>query len=585
MTLRLCLLLVLPALLSAADSLKDAASKRGIRIGAAVQSGYISGEPEYAAVLNREFSMVEPEYEMLWGTIHPTQATYNFTGADRIVDYAARNNMLVRADHLVWHSALPAWLTNGNFTSAQLSQILHDHITAVAGHYAGKVYSWEVVNEAVTDSGTALRSSIWNDQPGIGLSGIAWIEQAFRWAHEADPKALLFYNDYSTDDINTKSDFVYNMVKQMLADGVPIHGVGLQMHLTNNVSYPTVAGLEANIKRLTDLGLQVVITEMDVRLPVNSAGDVSASDNAIQAQLFSRVFTACIKFPLCTGIQTWGITDKHSWIPGTFPGTGAGLLFDANYQPKTAYNSALNPLVNTPAVISANAIGNAANYFRASVSPGEIITLFGARFGPADLVTLQYDAANRITTSLAGVQLLFDSVPAPVIYASAGQSSFIVPYGVSGKRTVNVQYVYQGARSNTITMDVFAALPALFSIDQSGTGPGAIQDANYQLNSAANPAKAGDVVLLYGTGAGNIFPEGPDGGLAGDPLPKPNAPVTIQIGGKDATVLYAGASPGLTNGLIQINVLIPAGLAPGAQPVSLKVGLTTSATNVTVAVK
>jgi len=583
--IRLYLLLALASLLPAADALKDAAAKRGIRIGAAVQSGYIAGEPLYAATLTREFSMVEPEYEMLWNTVHPTQATYRFAGADAIVAFAALNNMPVRADHLVWHSSLPTWLTNGSFTAAQLNQILHDHITAVAGHYAGKVHSWEVVNEAVADGGAGLRSSIWNNQPGIGLSGIAWMEQAFRWAHEADPKALLFYNDYNTDDISAKSDYVYNMVKQMLADGVPIHGVGLQMHLTNNVSYPNPAGLESNIKRLTDLGLQVMITEMDVRLPVNAAGDASASDLAIQSTLYGRVVSACMKFALCTGIQTWGITDKHSWIPGTFPGTGAGLLFDANYQPKSDYSAVLDPLINTPPEIAAAGIVNAANYTGGAVSPGEIITFFGAHYGPADIATLQYDAAGRITTSLASTQLLFDGVPAPVVYALTGQSSFIVPYGVQNQPATSVQYVYQGAHSNTVSLPVTPTLPALFSIDQTGSGPGAIQDASYRLNSAANPAKAGDVVLLYGTGGGALTPAATDGALVGDTLPKPLADVTVQIGGEDATVLYAGGSPGLTNALLQVNVLIPAGLAPGPQPIVLKVGAASSPATITVAVQ
>jgi len=198
-----------------------------IRFGAAVQSGYIANEPAFATTLAREFNMVEPEWEMLWSAIQPAQGQpENFTGADAIVAYAASNNMPVRADHLVWHQSLPSWLTNGNFTAGQLNQILHDHIFAVAGHYAGKVHSWEVVNEAVADGGAGLRSSIWNDQPGIGLSGIAWIERAFQWAHEADPQALLFYNDYSAEDLSAKSDYIYNMVKQMLADGTPIHGVG-----------------------------------------------------------------------------------------------------------------------------------------------------------------------------------------------------------------------------------------------------------------------------------------------------------------------------------------------------------------------
>ena len=120
--------------------------------------------------------------------------------------------------------------------------------------------------------------------------------------------------------MNAKSDFIYVMVKKMLADGVPIHGVGLQMHLTRDTSYPSASGLEANIKRLTDLGLQVIITEMDVRLPVSSGGVASVSDLANQATLYARVVAACMKFPLCVAIQTWGVGDLHSWIPSTFPG-------------------------------------------------------------------------------------------------------------------------------------------------------------------------------------------------------------------------------------------------------------------------
>ena len=578
----IALALAAAAVLSAADSLSQAAAKRGIRIGAAVQSGYIANDPAYASTLAREYSMIEPEYEMLWSTIHPSANFYNFSGADKLVDYAQRNNIPLRADHLVWHSSLPAYLSA--LGPDALKQALQSHIAFVAGRYAGKVYSWEVVNEAVDPGGARLRDSIWNNQPGIGLSGIAWIEQAFQWAHEADPGARLFYNDYGAEDINAKSDFIYNMVRQMLADGTPIHGVGLQMHLTNNINYPNAAGLAANIQRLTDLGLEVIITEMDVRLPVDSSGNASAANLAIQAQLYDRAVSACIRFPRCTAIQTWGVTDLHSWIPGTFPGTGAGLPFDRNYQPKSAYTAALNALVNTPATIDAAALLNAASYTGGNVAPGEIVTLFNARFGPPGLVPLELDAAGRITNSLAGAQLLFDGTAAPVICARTGQSSFIVPYSVAGKTTTTFQYVYQGVFSNRVTVPVVPTAPALFSIDSSGAGPGAILDTSFHLNSAANPAKAGDTVLLFATGAGAIDPAGPDGGLVGSTLPKPAAPVSVQIGGKEAIVQYAGGASGFTNALVQVNVVIPSGLNGGPQPVVLKVGAAASPAAVTVAI-
>jgi endo-1,4-beta-xylanase len=569
------------ALLPAADSLSEAAAKRGIRIGAAVQSGYIANEPQYAATLAREFSMIEPEYEMLWSTIHPFPNVYNWTGADKLVDYAQAHGIPLRADHLLWHQSAPSYLSN--LTPDDLRTALHQHIIAVAGRYAGKVYSWEVVNEAVADGGAGLRTSIWSAL-GTAPNDFSWIEQAFRWAHEADPKAKLFYNDYGAEDTGAKSNYVYNMVKQMLADGVPIHGVGLQMHLTNNVNYPDATALANNIKRLTDLRLEVVITEMDVRVPVNSSGVASAGDLDIQAQLYGRIVSACIQFPLCTAIQTWGITDAHSWIPGTFPGTGAGLLFDPTYQPKLAYRCTLTALA-TPDAISALNLANGADYTNGGVAPGEIVTLFCASSGPSPLITLQLESPGKISTSLASTQLLFDGVAAPVIYASPEQSSFIVPYSVAGKVSTEVQYGYQGKFSNKFNVPVVATAPALFSLDSTGTGPGAILDMNYRLNSRFNPAKAGDTVLLFATGAGAITPAGPDGGLVGDTLPKPIAPVSVQIGGKDAAVSYAGGAPGLTNGLLQVNVVIPAGLTPGPQPVVLKVGTTSSTSAVTVAVQ
>jgi endo-1,4-beta-xylanase len=569
--------------LPAADSLSQAAAKRGIYIGAAVQSGYIANQPQYAATLAREYGMIEPEYEMLWSTIHPSPTGYNWTGADKLVDYAQKNGIPLRADHLVWHNSLPSWLTNGNYPPAQLSQILHEHISAVAGRYAGKVYSWEVVNEAVADSGVALRTSIWSAL-GSGPNDFSWIEQAFRWAHEADPRAKLFYNDYGAEDTGTKSNYVYNMVKQMIADGTPIRGVGLQMHLTNNSKYPDATALANNIKRLTDLGLEVIITEMDVRLPVNSAGVASASDLAIQAGLYNRAVAACVQFPMCAAVQTWGITDAHSWIPTTFPGTGAGLPFDANYQAKPAYQAMLDALT-APATISAADLLNSANYSGGGVAPGEIVTLFGARYGPSTLATVQFEAAGRIATSLAGTQLLFDGVPAPVISTSSAQSSFIVPYAVSGQSSTAVQYVYQDAHSNTVTVPVVATAPALFSIDSTGAGPGAILDTNYRLNSASNPAKAGDIVLLFATGAGAITPAATDGALIADTSTKPVATVTVQIGGQNADVQYEGGAPGLTNGLLQVNVVIPGGLSSGAQPVVLKVGGKASTAAVTVAVQ
>src|SRR5262249_6417155 len=151
----------------------------------------------------------------------------------------------------------------------------------------------------------------------------------------ADPKTLLFYNDFGAEPINTKSDAIYAMVKDFKARGVPIDGVGLQMHLTlQGISAPSVA---ANIKRLTDLGLQVQITEFDVRIPVNSNGQATPADLSSAAQIYQTTATVCLQNPRCTAFQTWGFTDKYSWIPASFPGFGAALPLDASYQGKPSY--------------------------------------------------------------------------------------------------------------------------------------------------------------------------------------------------------------------------------------------------------
>lgn len=329
------LLTVLPfcALTLAAQPLRQFADSRGIRIGAAVIPSLLEEEP-YAATLAREFNQVEPESVMKFGPIHPSPTEYHFGPADALVAFARQNRMVVRGHTLLWHRQQPAWLTGGGFQPAQLSTILQDHIRRVVGHYAGEVYAWDVVNEAFREDGS-LRPTIWFNAPGIGPQGTGYIEQAFRWAREADPRALLFYNDYSAEDTNTKSDAIYQMVRDFKTRGVPIDGVGMQMHLTTKVA--PLAGMEANMRRLIGLGLEIQITELDVRLPVDSAGNAAPADIAAQAQIYRDVVSLCLKAARCTAIQTWGFTDKHSWIPGEFPGLGAALEFDARYRPKPAY--------------------------------------------------------------------------------------------------------------------------------------------------------------------------------------------------------------------------------------------------------
>jgi uncharacterized protein (TIGR03437 family) len=236
--------------------------------------------------------------------------------------------------------------------------------------------------------------------------------------------------------------------------------------------------------------------------------------------------------------------------------------------------------------ISANGIVNAASYVGGSVSPGELIAIFGSGLGPTTLVGLQLDSRGYVSTSLGGTQVLFDGVAAPMIYTQAAQVSVVVPYGVAGQSSTQVQVTYQGQNSNVVSVPVATAVPGIFTIEASGYGPGAIVNQDGTVNSANNPASAGSIVFVYGTGEGQTSPPGVDGMPDGSPTPTPIAqPVTATIGGVNAQVLYAGGVPGLVAGVLQVNVVIPSGVAAGNSiPIVITIGGKTTQANVSLAV-
>jgi endo-1,4-beta-xylanase len=335
-----------------ASTLRQAAGRAGLLIGTAVRPTLFP-EAAYATTLAREFNLVEAEDAMKWWVVRHNPDSFDFQEADEVVRFAQAHAMKVRGHCLVWDHNHPDWLAHGHFTPSQLSQLLHDHIDRVMKRYAGQVFAWDVVNEAMDEKGK-LRDSLWYNQPGIGLAdqGTAYLEQVFRWAHAADPRALLFYNEAEGEMLNRKSDAIYEMLKDFRHRGVPIDGIGLQLHVLGLELDP--AALAANIARLTGLGLVVHITELDVSLPVSPPGDVGGHsmpnnllDNDLlrQAQIYRAVVHACLQNPGCTAIQTWGFTDKYSWIGWHSHGArGRALLFDKNYQPKPAYDAVLQEL-------------------------------------------------------------------------------------------------------------------------------------------------------------------------------------------------------------------------------------------------
>ncbi len=251
------------------------------------------------------------------------------------------------------------------------------------------------------------------------------------------------------------------------------------------------------------------------------------------------------------------------------------------------YGAAFLRLANTQPAVPATRVQNAASYASGAVAPGELIALFGTALGPANPGYLTLTNPRLVANSLAGVHVLFDGVPAPLTYAAAGQINAVVPYSVAGKSTTQIQVEYLGAVSAPVSLPVVATAPGLFTHGGSGQGQGAIVNLkDGAINSAANPAAAGDYVILYGTGAGATTPAGVDGLVTAPPWPQLNANVTVTIGGLPAHTAYAGPAPTLVAGVLQINAQIPQGVTPGPSvPVLVAIGNASSQSGVTVAVK
>jgi endo-1,4-beta-xylanase len=307
---------------AAEDTLGSAAAAKGRYFGTAVAANHL-GESAYAGTLDREFNAVTPENEMKWDATEPTRNTFTFGAADQIAAHAQGQGMKLRGHTLVWHSQLPSWVSG--LGASDLRTAMNNHITQVMQHYKGKIYAWDVVNEAFQDGTSgARRSSPFQDKLGNGF-----IEEAFRTARTADPDAKLCYNDYNTDGVNAKSNAVYAMVKDFKARGVPIDCVGFQSHF--NSASPVPSDYQANLQRFADLGVDVQITELDIE-----------GSGTAQAGNYANVVKACLAVTRCTGITVWGITDKYSWRS-----SGTPLLFDSNYAAKPAYTAVLTTLGGT----------------------------------------------------------------------------------------------------------------------------------------------------------------------------------------------------------------------------------------------
>ncbi|MFB9237654.1 endo-1,4-beta-xylanase [Plantactinospora siamensis] len=329
-----------------ADSLRALAAPTGLRFGTAVVPSDFDN-PAYAKVVGEQFSVLTPGNEMKWQLVEPTRGTYDWSGGDRVVTFAQAHDQLVRGHTLMWHNQLPDWLTtgvsDGSISNDQLRALLHKHITDEVTHFRGKIWQWDVANEFFANSWDPhpLADGINGDDFWVSHLGEGILTDAFRWAHEADPHALLFYNDFNIggeDGTNAKADAVYAWIKRMRAEGVPIDGVGSQGHVDTQYGYPRQ--LTDDLRRYASTGAKVAITEADVRTFVNNATEQVPTDHLAefaQPYEFSNMLKACLAVPECLSFTAWGFTDAESWIPDVFPGEGYALLYDVHLNPKPVY--------------------------------------------------------------------------------------------------------------------------------------------------------------------------------------------------------------------------------------------------------
>ena len=318
---------------------------KGFRIGSAVAGGGhheeqpypppFTHDRTYRRVLAREFNSVTPENQLKWEFVHPARHEYNFGPADAIVRSARRNHQAVRGHVLLWHSQNPGWLEEGDYTPRELRRILREHIFTVVGRYRGKIQQWEVANEIFTDGDDPqLRTdqNIWLRELGPGI-----IADAFRWAHQADPHARLFLNDYAIEGVNAKSTAYLELARDLLADGVPIHGIGIQGHL--DFQYGFDHSMEDNLRRFDDLGLATAVTEADVRFFLPEDGVPTAEQLAQQADWYRWMLEACLNVDGCRSFTVWGFPDRYSWVPHFFAGQGAATILWDDFTPKPAYHA------------------------------------------------------------------------------------------------------------------------------------------------------------------------------------------------------------------------------------------------------
>jgi len=547
---------------AAATTLGAAAAQSGRVFAAAISTSHLS-DSQYVNTWYTEFNGFTPENEMKWDTTEPSQNAFNFSSADTLVSDAQQHNMKIRGHTLVWYSQLPGWVSSIGSSSTILS-VMNNHITTEMTHFKGKIWYWDVVNEAFNEDGSR-RADVFQN-----LLGNSYIETAFRTARTADPNAKLCYNDYNIEDMNSaKSQAVYAMVQDFKNRGVPIDCVGFQSHF---IVGQIPSDFQATLQKFANLGVDVQITELDIRMPTPA----STANLNQQATDYSNVVKACLAVSRCNDITVWGIPDKYSWVQGTFSGYGAPLLFDDNYNKKPAYNATLtalnaaNPVTPTPAVTptpngsgyAVNAGGTAVGSFGAdgystggsTYSTTATVTTSGvANAAPAALYqTERYGTFSYVFPNLVAGTYTVRLHEAEVYWTSSGQRTFNV--SINGQQVLTNFDIYSAAGgADKAVVEQFTA-----TTDSAG-------QITIQFTSVTDNAKVSGIEVLAGSSAtptptptqGTTPTPTPTQGTTPTPTPtQGTTPTPTPISGASCSVHYAitnqwqggfGASLTITN--------------------------------------
>jgi endo-1,4-beta-xylanase len=353
----------------APTTLKDA-FKDSFPMGVAINQRQFTGQDTNgAALIVSQFNAIAPENVLKWGLVHPRAGTngYDFEAADAYVAFGKKNHMLIVGHTLAWHNQTPAWVfrdDNGRplqgtnaADRALLLDRLHDHIQTVVGRYRGRIKIWDVVNEALNDSNDLSDTNMLRQRsPWVRILGPEFIVKAFQWAHEADPDAILRYNDYSIEN-EPKRKRLIALIKMLQAQHVPVNAIGSQTHA--NLIWPTAELEDVALTDIATLGLPIHITEMDVNASEggqrNQSADVSqnaeagggmvSAANQKLAEQYASLFRVFMKHRKDIKLVTlWGVTDRDSWRS-----FGKPLLFDGEWRPKPAFDTVIKEAKNASA--------------------------------------------------------------------------------------------------------------------------------------------------------------------------------------------------------------------------------------------